>query len=95
MFIIICIAGKKKEEKTTTNYNNYLTVLAYNSILKILLTGTIWKCFIFNPWLNDNTNVLGLLWLSRTKNTLKEIENFHIKVTLESFGNTQLKLLYI
>lgn len=41
MFIIICIAGKKKEEKTTTNYNNYLTVLAYNSILKILLTGTI------------------------------------------------------
>lgn len=77
------VSPLKQQKKK--KHHNYLIVLVYNCKwkLKILLTGTIWKCFIFNPWLNDSTNVLGLLWLSRTKNTLKKIENFQIKITVK------------
>lgn len=35
-------------------------------------TGSIWKCLIFWWWHNVSTNALGLLWLTLTRNNLRD-----------------------
>lgn len=39
---------------------------------RVRLTGRIWKCLIFWWWHKVSTNALGLLWLSRNRNSLTE-----------------------
>lgn len=77
---------KKKTEKTKVSESIHIKITSNIQMWNHkLLTGMIWKCFIFCAWLIDSTKVLGLLWLSRTKKTLKKEKEFQCVSTF-TFG---------